>query len=372
MSPAHRMHPPFRADHVGSLLRPKALRDAHKAHEAGALDDAGFRTAQDAAIREAVALQEGLGLHGITDGEFRRASYWSHFVEATDGLAVARSRFDFHDDAGRLTQFMAPLVTGPVRRARSISGAEFDFLKGATTQTPKLTMPSPPTMHFWGAAGQLRAAGYRDEGTYFADLAEVYRAEIADLARRGLRYLQLDEVPLAMLCDPQMRARVQRDGQDPDALVGLYVDAFNAALRGRPAGLTVGMHLCRGNFKGQWLAQGSYQHVAERMFAGIDVDAFFLEYDTPRAGDFAPLDAVPAGKFVVLGLVSTKRAALEDAAQLKRRIEDAARHVPLERLALSPQCGFASTVAGNPVTEDDERAKLGLVRDVAREVWGAD
>jgi methionine synthase II (cobalamin-independent) len=370
MAASYRINPPFRADHVGSLLRPRALRDAHKAHAAGQLDDAAFRAAQDRAIREAVALQEGCGLQSITDGEFRRASYWSHFVEATDGLDVAPARFEFHDDAGRKTSFLAPRVTGRVRRARPISGAEFDFLQGATARTPKLTMPSPPTMHFWGEARQFQAAGYRDDDTYLADLAAVYREEIADLGARGARYLQLDEVPLAMLCDPDMRARVLRDGQQPDALVDAYVALINEALRGRPAAMTVALHLCRGNFKGQWLSQGGYGYVSERLFAGIEVDAFFLEYDTPRAGDFAPLDAVPPNKVVVLGLVSTKRPQLEETGQLRRRIEEAARHVPLERLALSPQCGFASTVAGNPLTVADEQAKLRRVSEVAQQVWG--
>lgn len=362
--------PPFRAEHIGSLLRPPALRQAYKAFADGRMDAAAFRAAQDESIRGVVAMQEALGFHGVGDGEFRRISYWAHFVEATAGLAVAPARFDFHDDAGGSTHFLAPDIVGPVRRGASISGDEFDFLRATTHATPKLTMPSPPTMHFWAKAGAARRAGYGDDGAYFADLARVYQEEIADLAARGATYLQLDEVPLAMLCDPALRAQVQADGEDPDALVEAYIHLINAALAGRPDGFTVGLHLCRGNFKGQWLSAGGYQYVAERMFAGIEVDAFFLEYDTPRAGDFAPLAAVPAHKHVVLGLVSTKTPVLEPADDLVRRIEAADRHLPLSQLGISPQCGFASTVAGNPVTEDDQRAKLALVQEVAARVWG--
>lgn len=368
--PAHRANPPFRAEHIGSLLRPDFLRKAYRDHAEGRMNAAAFRAEQDRAVREGVALQESLGFRAVNDGEFRRVSYWAHFVEATDGLEVEPARFDFHDDRGRATHFLAPKIAGRVRRGRSISGDEFDYLKSVARATPKLTMPSPPTMHFWGAAGSARAAGYPDDAAFFADLAAVYREEIADLCARGATYLQLDEVPLAMLCDPALRQRVAADGDDPDALVQAYVDLFNACLAGRPDSLTVGVHLCRGNFKGQWLSEGGYQVVAEKLFNEIDVDAFFLEYDTPRAGDFAPLAAVPPDKSVVLGLVSTKTAALEDADALVRRVEEAGRHLDLARLAVSPQCGFASTVAGNPVTLDTETAKLGLVQEVARRVWG--
>jgi 5-methyltetrahydropteroyltriglutamate--homocysteine methyltransferase len=362
--------PPFRAEHIGSLLRPRPLREAYKAFADGRMDEAAFRAAQDESIRTVVAMQEALGFQGVGDGEFRRSSYWAHFVEATAGLDVAQARFDFHDDAGHSTHFLAPDITGPVRRGHSISGAEFDFLQATARATPKLTMPSPPTMHFWAKAGAARRAGYADDRAYFADLARVFQEEIADLAARGATYLQLDEVPLAMLCDPALREQVRADGDDPDVLVDDYIRLINAALAGRPAHFTVGLHLCRGNFKGQWLSSGGYQYVAERMFAGIEVDAFFLEYDTPRAGDFAPLAAVPRNKRVVLGLVSSKTATLEPPDELVRRIEAADKHLPVAQLGISPQCGFASTVAGNPVTEDVQQAKLALVQEVARRVWG--
>ncbi len=362
--------PPFKAEHVGSLLRPAALREAYRDFSSGKIDRAAFRAAQDQAIRQVVALQEGLGFEGVNDGEFRRVSYWAHFVEATDGLDVARARFDFRDDQGGMAHFLAPRVRGPVRRGQSISGEEFDFLHGVTGRTAKLTMPSPPTMHFWAEPGAAKQAGYADDDAFLDDLARVFREEIADLYARGARYIQLDEVPLATLCDPELRERVRQGGEDPDAMVERYVTLFNACLAGRPAELTVAMHLCRGNFKGRWLTEGGYQYVAEKLFNEIDVDAFFLEYDTPRAGDFGPLAAVPAGKAVVLGLVSSKTPALEEKAALIGRIEEAAKAMPLERLAISPQCGFASTVAGNPVTFDDQRNKLALVAEVAREVWG--
>ena len=380
-----RTAPPFRAEHVGSLLRPESLRRAYREFSDGRIDAAAFRAEQERSIREVVALQEQLGFRAVNDGEFRRVSYWAHFVEATEGLEVAEARFEFHDDGGRVTRFLAPKIVGKVRRGRPISGEEFDFLKEVTRAvsqpamsqpampnpvTPKLTMPSPPTMHFWGRAGAAREAGYADEDAFFADLARVYREEIADLAARGATYLQLDEVPLAMLCDGKLREKTRADGDDPDALVQRYVDLFNACLAGRPENLTVGLHLCRGNFKGQWLSEGGYRYVAEKLFNEIEVNAFFLEYDTPRAGDFAPLAAVPEDKMVVLGLVSSKTAELEDADALLRRVEEASRFIPLERLAVSPQCGFASTVAGNPVTFDTQKAKLTLVQEVARRVWG--
>lgn len=370
MATAIRMEPPFRAEHVGSLLRPAELREAFRAFSAGSITAEKFREVQDRSIRDAVALQENLGFQGVNDGEFRRASYWSHFVEATEGFGVSKARFDFHDDSGHITNFLAPRVTGKVRRASSISGAEFDFLRSVTKRTPKITMPSPPTLHFWAESGSFSDAGYADEDEFFADVAQVYREEIADLAARGATYLQIDEVPLAMLCDEELRNKVRADGDDPDRLVGCYVDLINACLSTRPESMTVAMHLCRGNFKGQWLSEGSYQYVAERLFNDIDVDAFFLEYDTARAGDFAPLSSVPENKAVVLGLVSSKTMALEPVDDLLGRIENATQYVPLERLALSPQCGFASAVSGNPITLADEMNKLQLVQDVARQVWG--
>ena len=366
---AARINPPFRAEHVGSLLRPARLRRAFREFNAGSIDADAFRAIQDESIRDVVRMQQDVGLELVTDGEFRRKSYWSHFVEAVDGLDVAQSRFDFHDDTGQPTHFLSPHVAGKVTRARAISGAEFDFLDTVAEVTPKITVPSPPTMHFWGQPGAAVSAGYPDDDAYLADLAKIYQEELADLAARGATYVQIDEVPLAMLCDPDLRARIEANGENPDQDVQRYVDLMNACVANRPDGLTVAMHLCRGNFKGRWLTEGSYGYVARKLFNDIQVDAFFLEYDTERAGGFEPLAAVPDDKVVVLGLVSTKTPVLENRDDLIRRIEEASRFLPMDRLALSPQCGFASTVAGNPVTVEDQIAKLGLIVNVAAEVW---
>ncbi len=369
MSAAARASPPFRADHVGSLLRPREITQAFKDFTAGRITADEVAAIQDRAIRDVVALQEEAGLESITDGEFRRASYWSHFVEAVDGLDVKDAMFTFHTEGSGEHVFLAPSISGRVRRTRPISGGEFDFLKSATGRTPKVTMPSPPTMHFWSQRGEMNAV-YGDLDAYIEDLSAVFREEIADLAGRGARYIQLDEVPLAMLCDPAVRAALSDIGEDPEWLVDSYVKLFNRCLDRRPEGMTVAMHLCRGNYKGQWLSEGGYDAVAARLFNEINVDAYFMEYDTPRAGDFAPLRHLPANKVAVLGLVSSKTGVLEDKDALRRRIDEAAQHAPLENLALSPQCGFASTVAGNPVTLDDQKAKLALVVEVAQSVWG--
>jgi 5-methyltetrahydropteroyltriglutamate--homocysteine methyltransferase len=247
---------------------------------------------------------------------------------------------------------------------------EFTFVRDASKAVPKITMPAPSTMHFWRGRNYAEPGLYPDARAFFRDLGAVYRQEIADLAAAGCRYVQLDEVALAMLCDPQARQRVAADGQDPEALVDLYVEAINEATAGRPAGMVVGIHMCRGNFKGKYLAEGGYDSVAEKFFQRADANHFLLEFDTPRAGDFAPLRHVPLGKGVVLGLVSSKSPELEALDLLRRRVDDAARFIDLDRLAISPQCGFASTVAGNPVTEEIERAKLARIVEAARAIWG--
>ena len=355
--------PPFRAEHVGSLLRPRALKDAHRARLSG---DA-LRAVEDASVREAVALQEDLGFQVVTDGEFRRGSWFLGFVEAVDGLGLEKTRFSFQ--GGAAGAWSGPKVVSKVARRRGIATAEFRFVRSVTRQTPKVTLPTPSAMHFFVGPEGLDTAAYPDLKSFFTDLARVYREELADLARLGCTYVQLDEVPLALLCDSAIRAAVVARGEDPLVLTEFYVAAVNAALEHHPAGMTVGMHLCRGNYKSGWLAQGGYDAIAERLFHDAQVDVFFLEYDTPRAGDFAPLRFVPASKQVVLGLVSTKTPALEDAAEVARRVEDASRYVPLDRLGLSPQCGFASSAAGNPLSAEEQAAKLDLVARVAREVW---
>jgi len=358
------MTPPFRADHIGSLLRPKKLREAFRKHAASELPDSDFRAIQDEAIRDAVRLQKDCGLEVVTDGEFRRISYWEKFVRLTAGLTVKDAVFKFHDAQGHESQFTAPYVSGKVSRRQPITLDEFAF------DNQKITMPAPSTMHFYRFTDWGDRAAYPDPEAFFADLGKVYQAEIAELAKAGCRYVQLDEVAVAILCDPAARAKVKAKGEDPDRLVDLYIDAINQAVKDRPPEMTVGVHVCRGNYKGMYLSEGGYDSVAEKFFSRTDVNHFLLEFDTPRAGSFAPLRHVPKEKGVVLGLVSSKTPQLEKIDLLRKRADEAARFVDPERLAISPQCGFASTMGGNPVTEADERAKLRLCVDAARAIWG--
>ncbi len=357
-----------RADHIGSLLRPKKLREAFRRHAVGEVREDELRAAQDEAIREVVKLQEDCGLRVATDGEFRRVSYWEKFVRLTQGLVVKDAVFTFHDDVGHESQFTAPYVAGKVSRREPITLDEFGFLKKCTSLTGKITMPAPSTMHFYRFTDWGRA--YPDAAVFFEDLGRVYQAEIAGLASVGCRYVQLDEVAVAILCDPAAREKVKANGEDPDRLVDLYIDAINAAVKNAPPQVTIGVHVCRGNYKGMYLSEGGYDSVAEKFFARTKVNHFLLEFDTPRAGSFDPLRFVPKDKGVVLGLVSSKTPQLESLGLLKRRADEAARFVSPERLAISPQCGFASTMGGNPLTEADERAKLKLCVDAARALWG--
>jgi len=343
--------PLHRADHIGSLLRPKKLREAFRT-------GIELKKVQDDAVREVVQLQRDCGLEVITDGEFRRFSYWEKFVRLTRGLEVKDAQFTFHDAEGHESKFTAPYVSGKVARDEPITLDELGFGNN------KITMPAPSTMHFyrhndWGSA-------YDSAEAFFKDLGKVYQAEIADLAKAGCKYVQIDEVAVAILCDPAARQKVK----DPDRLVDLYIDAINEAVKNRPAGMTIGVHVCRGNYKGMYLSEGGYDSVAERFFGRTNVDHFLLEFDSPRAGGFEPLRFVPKGKGVVLGLVSSKTPQLEAKDLLQRRTEEAARYLDLANLAISPQCGFASTMGGNPVTEADERAKLRLCVDAAHAIWG--
>ncbi|MHA1536981.1 MAG: 5-methyltetrahydropteroyltriglutamate--homocysteine S-methyltransferase [Alphaproteobacteria bacterium] len=358
---------PYRAEHVGSLLRPRRLKDAFKAAHAGDIGTGELEEILTESIREAISLQEDCGMQAITDGEFRRGSWFLGFVDAVNGLTTRPSNFSFSGDHAA---WQCPYAEARLQRGQGIVTGDYEFIAKHTQRTPKVTMPSPTAMHFWRGEEAYDSAAYGDRDSFFEDLAGVYQAELAALSKLGCTYVQLDEVPIAMLCDPKVQAAVRKRGDDPDALLTRYIAAINAALAGRPANLSVAMHLCRGNYKGQWMAEGGYAPVAEKLFRGANVDAFFLEYDSERAGDFTPLRAMPEDKSVVLGLVCSKTAELESQDDLKRRIEEASRFVPLERLAISPQCGFASSVGGNPVTEDDERRKLTLVCDVAAAVWG--
>ena len=362
--------PPFRADHIGSLLRPRALREAFKRRAAREIGEDEFARVQDDCIREVVRLQESLGLQVVSDGEFRRGSYWGRFVEGIAGLEIRSAQLRFRDDDGHEIDFTAPYACAPIKRSHPLALDEFDFVRGVARVTPKITLPAPSTMHLFRFSDFADRNVYGDPEAFFDDLAAIYREEIADLVRAGCRYIQLDEVAVALLCDPAIRAKVEAAGGDPDALVDAYIEGLNGALAGCPAQVAVGVHMCRGNFRGSYLADGGYDAIAERFFARTNANHFLLEYDTPRAGDFAPLRFVPADKGVVLGLISSKQRELERLDELRRRTEEASKHIAIERLGISPQCGFASTAAGNPLSEADERAKLALVVAAAGSIWG--
>ena len=324
MSAPSTSRPPFRADHVGSLLRPAALRQAFRRHHAQEIDDAEFARVQDQCIREAVKMQEDIGFEVVTDGEFRRASYWARFIERIEGFGLRASVLPFKDDQGQQNEFIAPHATGKIRRTQALAVDEFEFLKQVAKATPKVTLPSPSTMHFYGTTDYGPPAAYGDFPSFFADLGRAFAEEIAALAAAGCRYVQLDEVAIVLLADPVIRDHVKAQGADPDKLVELYIGVTNQALAGRPADIAIGFHICRGNYKGRYLGEGGYDALAERIFEGIDATHFLLEYDTPRAGGFAPLRAVPKNKGVVLGLISSKAPELEDLEMLKRRVDEAA------------------------------------------------
>lgn len=362
--------PPFRADHVGSLLRPPALRQAFRQHAAHELDDASFRHLQDQCIRDAVRMQEDVGLEVVTDGEFRRGSYWSRFVERTDGFEIRPAVFMFRDDHGHEVEFTAPYARSRISRTKPLALDEFTFLRDVTKVAPKITLPAPSTMHFYRCTDFADRSIYPDAEKFAADLGAVFAEEVRDLAAAGCRYVQLDEVAIALLCDPAIRSQVEAAGGKPDVLVDLYIDGINRAVAGCPPEVVVGVHMCRGNFKGHYLGQGGYESVAERLFTQAKVNHFLLEYDTPRAGDFKPLRFVPKTKGVVLGLISTKTPVLESMDVLARRLDEACQYIDRDRLAIGPQCGFASTVAGNPLSEADQRAKLQLVTKAAQTFWG--
>ncbi len=361
--------PPFRADHVGSLLRPPVLRQAFKDHMGKRIGDAHFAQIQDQCIRDVVKMQEEAGLQVVTDGEFRRGSYWGRFVERIDGFVIKPALFKFRDDSGHEVDFTAPYAEAKLRRNQPLALDEFEFLREVTRVTPKITLPAPSTMHFYRATDFADPSAYPDAEGFFADLNGIFRQEIAGLAAAGCKYIQLDEVAIALLCDPSIRKQVEDAGMKPDHLVEMYIESINDAIAGAPSDVVFGVHMCRGNFKGHYLGAGGYESVAERFFSGTRVNHFLLEYDTERAGDFKPLRFVK-NKGVVLGLISSKMPVLEHADVLKRRIDEATQYIDLDRLAISPQCGFASTVAGNPVTESDQRKKLELEVATAKAVWG--
>ncbi len=369
---SQRTIPPFRADHVGSFLRSKELLDARERQRKGEISRAQLREVEDRSIRDVVRFQEDLGLQGITDGEYRRTYFHIDFLEQLDGIETSGGiQVKFHSAAGDV-DFAPPVlkVTGKVRHAKPIQLADFEFLKSVTKRVPKVTIPSPTMLHFRGGRGAISKEAYPDLEAFFEDVAAAYREELAQLGAAGCRYVQLDDTNLAYLCDPKLREGAKSRGDDPDELPKRYARLINGAIAGRPAGMQVCVHLCRGNFKSAWVAEGGYEPVAQSLFNDLQVDGYFLEYDDARSGDFSPLRFVPKGRIVVLGLVTTKTSELETKDQLKRRIDEAARHVPLEQLCLSPQCGFSSTVHGNEIMRESQAAKIRLVVDTAREVWG--
>ena len=367
---APRLRPPFRADHVGSLLRPAELREARAARAAGRIDGAALRAVEDRCIERAIRKQEEIGLRAATDGEYRRGYWHFDFLAGLDGVAMYEpdQKVQFH---GATLQH-ALRVTGPIAWRTPVFIDDFRFtaahVRGAVA---KQTIPSPSVLHFRGGRRAIDAHAYPDLDRFFADLGTAYRGAVGAFAASGCRYLQLDEVNIAYLCDPEQIAGLKARGDYVDGLLDRYADLINTAIGGRPADMTVSIHLCRGNFRSTWIASGGYEPVAETLFNRIDADGYFMEYDSDRAGGFAPLRFVPRGrKVVVLGLVTSKTGDLESKDELKRRIDEAARYLPLDQLALGPQCGFASTEEGNLLTEEQQWAKLRLCVEVASEVWG--
>ncbi|MHA6779445.1 5-methyltetrahydropteroyltriglutamate--homocysteine S-methyltransferase [Pseudonocardia saturnea] len=369
-----RTEAPFRADHVGSLLRPPALLAAREEHAAGTLDAAGLRAAEDAAIRDVVALQEEVGLQSATDGEFRRTSWHMDFIYQLGGISRTDQKIEvkMRNAAGEGAFTSAGMaVDAPIGLETPIFAEHFAFLaEQVTTATPKLTIPSPSMVYARGGSAVIDRGVYPDLEQFWTDLSAAYADEITALHGLGCRYLQLDDTALAYLNDPAHRADLAAKGDDPETQHLRYIKQINAAIADRPADLRVTTHMCRGNYRSSWAAEGGYDHVAEALFGELAVDGFFCEFDDERSGGFEPLRFVPEGKQVVLGLVTTKTGALEDADALKRRIDEAAKYVPLDQLCLSPQCGFSSTVEGNDLTVDEQRAKLALIVQVAQDVWG--
>jgi 5-methyltetrahydropteroyltriglutamate--homocysteine methyltransferase len=378
--------PPFRAEHVGSLLRPASLLQARAQAEgdqyrqiSGPLKFDQLKQLEDAAIVDAVRLQESVGLQVITDGEFRRRSWFQDFLLSLSGTSIQWV------DAGKTISAALPFqndttveklpghivrVTGKIRRTRGIFTDAFAFLKQQTNRTPKVSIPSPSMLHFWGGRDAIDETVYPDLDEFWNDAVAAWRAEIADLAALGCTYVQIDDVTFPLICDPHGQDALKARGDNPQQIIETYAGVLNRIVAGTPKGVTLGMHMCRGNNRGKWMGSGGYEYVSEVVLRNVDIPNYFMEYDTDRAGDFQPLRHVPKGKHVILGLISTKTPVLESKELVKRRVDEASKYLPLDQLCLSPQCGFASNFMGNPVTEDDEKRKLSLVVEIAREVWG--
>jgi 5-methyltetrahydropteroyltriglutamate--homocysteine methyltransferase len=371
---AVRTVPPFRADHVGSLLRPQALLRARAQHAQGEISVEDLRAAEDKAIRDVIRMQGDVGLRTATDGEFRRTSWHMDFIYQLGGVTQLEDKMQVQfRNAGGLLEFASSAlrVDGPITLQDTIFADAFTFLRDNTAdgQTAKLTIPSPSMVHYRGGRAAISPDVYSDEEQFWADLSGAYAEQVRRIAELGCTYLQLDDTSLAYLNDPQQREMVTERGGDAAHQHERYIKQINAALANRPEGLRVTTHMCRGNFRSSWVAEGGYDFVAEALFGELDVDGFFLEFDDARSGGFEPLRFVPPGKQVVLGLVTTKSGALESKDDLRRRIDEAAKYVPLDQLCLSPQCGFSSTVEGNVLTYDEQVAKLALIAETAAEVW---
>jgi methionine synthase II (cobalamin-independent) len=367
--------PPFRADHVGSLLRPPELLRAREDHAAGRVDDEQLRAAEDEAVREVVGLQRDAGLRTATDGEFRRASWHMDFIYSLDGVSKAPGdlKVQFHNEQGDIEFTPAAMrIDGKLGVSETIFGEAFEFLKTCVSeeQTPKLTIPSPSMVHYRGGRASIDESLYPDMDSFWADLVAAYCEQVRRLGELGCTYLQFDDTSLAYLNDPKQREYMREIGGDAEHQHEAYIRHINEALAERPAGMSVTTHMCRGNFRSSWVAEGGYDFVAEALFNDLNVDGFFMEWDDARSGGFEPLRFLPKGKVVVLGLVTTKRGELEDRDLLKRRIDEASRYADLDQLCLSPQCGFSSTVEGNLLSHQQQADKLRLIVEVAQEVWG--
>ncbi len=362
--------PPFRADHVGSLLRPPVLKEARERRAGGEISGDALREIEDAAIRKAIASQAAIGLRSATDGEYRRAMWHFDFLEALDGVESFRADHGIAFQGGVETQPKGLRVTGKIRFSSHPMIGHFRFLKENTRAAAKMTIPSPSVLHFRGGRRAVSDSVYPDMAGFYRDLGLAYQKTVEAFAGAGCRYLQLDETNLAYLCDAEQRKLLVARGDDPERLPSIYAEMLNTAIATRPADMVITMHLCRGNFRSSWIAQGGYEPIAELLFNGIGVNGYFMEFDSERAGGFEPLRFVPKNKIVVLGLVTSKSGDLESLDGIKRRIDAASQYVSLDQLCLSPQCGFASTEEGNLLTEDEQWAKLARIVEIAGEVWG--
>ncbi len=372
-----RPNPPFRADHVGSFLRPQSLLAAREQRAKGGITPEQLRLVEDKAIAGIVQFQRDVGLQSITDGEFRRTYFHLDFLEQLGGVSTDIPVIVKKPDGSEELAPPAIRVVDKVRHIKDIQLADFNYLKQQVSAsdvaglTPKVTIPSPTMLHFRGGRGGISRAAYPElEPAFYDDVAAAYGDELRSLAAAGCSYVQMDDTNMAYLCDERMREAARSRGDDPNELPHRYAAFINKVVAHKPAGMTLAMHLCRGNFKSTHAAAGNYEPVAEALLAEMDLDAYFLEYDDERSGDFRPLRYLPRGKTVVLGLVTTKFGQMESKDSLKRRIDEAAKYAPMEQLCLSPQCGFSSTVHGNNIAVEDQRHKLRLVVETAQEVWG--